>query len=130
MNKYIFETIKNYIPELTDGSITHVYPFTVPEGIIVESAVTYNLLNSPQTFGKVTARYQLTCFSKTASKAQEIATKLQGLFAHKIFATVGDPLATNSGSVIGFPYDRESGYFMFAVDITINTQKELSNYLQ
>lgn len=130
ISKYIFDTIKAYLPELTIGATTHIFPLTLPEGIKPSKFITYSLLRSSQTYGLNSATYQISIFAKVYSDIETLSAKVQGLFAHKVFATLGDPIATNSGQIVELPFDRESGYYMRAVDITINTKKEIENYLQ
>lgn len=129
-SKYIFDTIKQYLPELTSGATTYIFPQTLPEGLKPPKFITYTLLRSPQTFGLSSQTYQISIFAKTYSDIETLSLKVQGLFAHKVFSTAGDPIATNSGQIVELPFDRESGYFMRAVDITINTKKQIENYLQ
>ena len=130
MNEYIFTTIKNAIPPLTVGGITHIYPLTLPEGNNPDTFVTYNLLRNSQSFGICNAIYQLSVFSKDFTACNNLALELLGLFAHKTYLGSGDPVQTNSGQVVALPFDRESGYYSFAVDIIIISKKPIENYLQ
>lgn len=119
--EYIFKTIKDNIPVIHDGSLYHVYPSTVPDGIEFDTAIIYTKLMGINRFSQIGTDIQLSCVSKTYAGAEQLSLDIVNLFRNKLYQAEGDVIFTGVKAITDLPFDRDSEYYMVAVTIYVKT---------
>jgi hypothetical protein len=129
ISEFIFSQIKLAIPQLTIATETKIFPQVIKEGTKIDFGVIYNTINTSIKYQVLTNEVQLTVFAKTYTECEELSYKVAGIFANKTFATIGDPLTTNTIGLVELPYDEKNKIYTKAVSIVIKSKKAFENFL-
>jgi len=125
IGEYIYKTLKNAIPTLSDGGGGfHIYPLAMNEGIdmnTISRAVTYTNLSTTIVYNLTGVRVQITCIANTYGDSEALSYEVVSAFANKRYSTPGDPMSTNVEGRIDIGKDTESSKYLSTVDIHIKT---------
>ena len=88
--------------KLQSGSIYHIYPLFVPEGVLPERAIAYTEIDQSLIYPILrTSLFQISCFAKTFAESIDLADDIDRIF--------NDLSEYNLGGVKGVTYVKFQG---------------------
>lgn len=107
-------------PKLLDGSITHLYPLKLPDGVAPKQAMTYTEVDQSLTYPLVrTSLFQFNCIASTFALARAMADDVDRIFNDESEFLLGGVKGVKYVKFEGRTslHDADADLYIFAVEL-------------